>query len=177
MDDSSITTAARQPPLVMRFGAFGDMVLLTVLLRHLHARLGKPVDVISSGPWTRPLLEGQPWVGRLFVIRSRRTPYWLSFEQRRLVAWLKERGAGPTWFCDMNLGIDLLNRGGIPDEYICDSRTFKWRPDEGVADRYIRLGNESPPGLRGPAARPEASRCVHRIRTVCAARSHGRRSG
>jgi heptosyltransferase-3 len=156
MDDSGISTAARLPPLVMRFGAFGDMVLLTVLLRHLHARLGKPVDVISSGPWTRPLLEGQPWVGRLFVIRSRRTPYWMSLDQRRLVAWLKKRGAGPTWFCDMNLGIDLLNRGGIPDQYICDSRTFKWRPDEGVADRYLRLGNESPPAFAGrlPAPRP-----------------------
>ena len=90
-----IRAAAERPPLVMRFGAFGDMVLLTVLLRQLHARFGKPVDVISSGPWTKPLLEGQPSLGRLFVIRSRRTPYWLSLDQRRLVAWLRERGAGP----------------------------------------------------------------------------------
>ncbi len=167
IEDSSLSAAAQLPPLVMRFGAFGDMVLLTILLRHLSERFGKPVDVISSGPWTRPLLEGQSWVGRLFVIRSRRTPYWMSLDQRRLVAWLKERGAGPTWFCDMSLGIDLLNRGGIPSEYICDSRTFKWRPDEGVADRYIRLGNESPPAFAGrlPAPRPSGA-CIGPARSA-----------
>lgn len=149
----------------MRFGAFGDMVLLTVLLSHLHARFGKPVDVISSGPWTRPLLEGHPSLGRLFVIRSRRTPYWLSLDQQRLVAWLRKRGAGPTWFCDIHLGKDLLHRGGIPEEYICDSRAFKWQPEESFADRYIRLGNESPPAFAGrlPAPRPGTSRAAHLV--------------
>ena len=86
------------PPLVMRFGAFGDAVLLTVLLRQLHARFGQPVDVISSGDWTEQLLAGLPAVGRLFVIRSRRTPYWLSLDQQRLAAWLRKRGPGATWY-------------------------------------------------------------------------------
>jgi heptosyltransferase III len=134
----------------MRFGAFGDMVLLTVLLRHLQARFGQQVDVISSGPWTQPLLEGQPSVGRLMLIGSRRTPYWASVPQRRLVKWLRERGAGPTWFCDLSSrGKQLLHRGGITDELICDSREFPWVPGESFADRYIRLGNFTPPGLEG----------------------------
>jgi heptosyltransferase-3 len=154
----------------MRFGAFGDMVLLTILLRHLYERFGKPVDVISSGPWTAALLAGQPWLGRLFVVRSRRTPYWMSLDQRRLVSWMRKRGPGPTWFCDMHLGKDLLNRGGIPDEYICDSRSFKWRPDEGFADRYIRLGNESPAAFAGrlPAPRPASSRAAELLVTDAA---------
>jgi ADP-heptose:LPS heptosyltransferase len=163
MADARLAAAAQRPPLVMRFGAFGDMVLLTILLRHLHARFGKPVDVISSGPWTKELLEGQPSVGRLFVIRSRRMPYWMSIDQRRLVSWLRERGPGPTWFCDLQLGKDLLFRGGIPDEYICDSRSFKWQPDENFADRYIRLGNETPPAFGEgllPAARAPVSRAA-----------------
>ncbi len=150
--DSDIDAAARRTPLVVRFGAFGDMVLLTVLLHHLHTRFGKPVDVVSSGPWTRPLLEGQLPVGRLFVIRSRRTPFWMSLDQHRLVAWLRKRGAGPTWFCDIHRGKDLLRRGGIPDDYICDSRSFPWEPDESFADRYIRLGNASPPAFEGRLA-------------------------
>lgn len=145
----------------MRFGAFGDMVLLTVLLRHLHARFGKPVDVISSGPWTRPLLASHPSVGRLFVIRSRRMPYWISLDQLRLVSWLRRRGAGPTWFCDIHLGKDLLLKGGIPEEYICDSRNFKWQPNESFADRYIRLGNEAPPAFAGRLPPPlDAAACV-----------------
>src|ERR1700761_6688104 len=94
-------------PLVMRCGAFGDIVLLTVLLRQLHLRFGQPVDVISSGPWTSPLLECEPAIGRLFILRSRRTPYWLSIQQRQLVTWLRERGAGPTWFCDRGEGRGL----------------------------------------------------------------------
>ena len=162
-----IAAAAQRPPLVMRFGAFGDMVLLTILLQHLHARFGKPADVISSGAWSRPLLEGQPCVGRLFLIRSRRTPYWISTDQRRLVAWLKQRGPGPAWFLDRHLGKELLHRGGIPDEYICDSRSFEWRPDEGFADRYIRLGNETPPAFVGrlPPAQPAVSRSAQLLLT------------
>jgi ADP-heptose:LPS heptosyltransferase len=160
MDNTRLATASQVPPLVMRFGAFGDMVLLTVLLRQLQARFGKPVDVISSCVWTEPVLRGQP-VGRLFVIRSRRTPYWLSLDQRRLVAWLRARGAGPTWFCDMHrVGIDLLHRGGIPPEYICDSRTHPWLPEETYADRYIRLANETPIAFAGrlPPPHPAVSR-------------------
>ena len=166
-DDGSIGAAAALPPLVMRFGAFGDMVLLTILLRHLYERFGKAVDVISSGPWTPALLEGQPWMGRLFVIRSRRTPYWMSRDQRRLVSWMRERGAGPTWYCDRDLGIDLLKRGGVPDDYICDSRAFEWRPDEGFADRYIRLGNESPAAFAGrlPPPLPASSRAAQLLLT------------
>lgn len=147
----------------MRFGAFGDMVLLTILLRHLYERFGRRVDVISSGPWTAPLLEGQPWMGRLMIVRSRRTPYLLSRDQWRLVSWLRERGASPAWYCDRALGIELLNRGGIPNDYICDARSFNWTPEEGFADRYIRLGNASPPAFEGllPPARPPSSRSAH----------------
>ena len=160
------------PPLVMRFGAFGDMVLLTVLLRHLHRRFGQPVDVISSGVWTVPLLEGQTGVGRIVTLRSRRTPYWLSIDQQRLVGWLRQRGPGPTWFCDRDLGVGLLNRGGIPSSYICDSRAHPWLPEEGFADRYIRLGNETPPALAGrlPPAPRETVRAAQ-IDLTAAARA------
>jgi hypothetical protein len=117
-------------PLVMRCGAFGDIVLLTVLLHQLHLRFGQPVDVISSGPWTAPLLECEGSVGRLFILRSRRTPYWLSIQQRQLVAWLRERGSGPTWFCDRGEGRGLLSRAGIPNDYICDTNAYTWGKDE-----------------------------------------------
>jgi len=150
-------------PLVMRFGAFGDIVLLTVLLQQLHARFGQKVDVIASGPWTRPLLESQPSLGELFLIRSRRMPYWLSLDQQRLVAWLRRRGAGPAWFCDLGVGTRLLERAGIPAGFICDSRQFPWEPGESFADRYIRLGNHTPAGLGGRVPGPIAavSRAAH----------------
>lgn len=149
----------------MRFGAFGDMVLLTVLLNQLRARFGQQVDVIGSGPWTRPLLEGQPAVGRLFVIGSRRRPYWISPEQHRLVRWLKERGPGPTWFCDIHVGKELLRRGGIPDEFICDYQSTQWSPDVGFADRFVQLGNQTPPAFAGlvPGPLPPVARSAQLV--------------
>ncbi|MGH8324964.1 MAG: glycosyltransferase family 9 protein, partial [Steroidobacteraceae bacterium] len=154
--------AAEVRPLVMRCGAFGDIVLLTVLLQQLHLRFGKPIDVISSGPWTQPLLESEGAVGRLFIIRSRRTPYWLSAQQWRMVAWLRERGSGPTWFCDRGEGRGLLSLAGIPDDYICDTNAYTWIPGETFADRYLRLGSYTPKAFEGllPAAKPGVPRAA-----------------
>ena len=85
---------------MVRFGALGDMVMLTVAIRHLHARLGQPVDILAAASWTRPLLQGQPGVGDIFLLASRKPPYWLSPAQHRLVRELRARGAGPTWLFD-----------------------------------------------------------------------------
>jgi ADP-heptose:LPS heptosyltransferase len=144
-----IVGAAGVPPLVMRCGAFGDMVLLTVLLEQLRARFNGRVDVIASGPWSEPLLAGHRAVGRMFILRSRRTPYWLSLTQRQLVAWLRARGAGPTWFCDRGEGRELLARGGIPADYIVDSTEYPFLDGENFADRYLRLGGLTPAAFDG----------------------------
>jgi ADP-heptose:LPS heptosyltransferase len=159
----STARAAEVRPLVMRCGAFGDMVLLTVLLQQLSLRFGKPVDVISSGPWTQPLLESESAVGRLFIIRSRRTPYWLSLQQQRLVAWLRERGSGPTWFCDRGEGRGLLSLAGIPADYICDTNAYTWAPTDTFADRYLRLGSYTPKAFEGllPPAKPGVPAAAH----------------
>jgi ADP-heptose:LPS heptosyltransferase len=151
------------PPLVMRCGAFGDMVLLTVLLEQLHARFKAPVDVIASGPWSEPLLAGHHAVGRMFILRSRRTPYWLSRSQQRLVAWLRARGAGPTWFCDRGEGRELLARGGVADACVVDSTAYPFLEGENFADRYLRLGALSPAAFEGrlPPAPAGAARAAH----------------
>jgi len=101
-------------PLAVRCGAFGDMVLLTALIRVLHAQFGCPVDIVTSGPWSEPLLRGQPGVGEIFSMRSRKTPYGLSFDQQRVVRRLRARGVGPTWLCDSDQGVQhILDRAGI----------------------------------------------------------------
>jgi ADP-heptose:LPS heptosyltransferase len=160
--------AAALPPLVMRCGAFGDMVLLTVLLEQLHARFGRTVDLIASGPWSEPLLGGHPAVGRLYLIRSRRLPYWLSRGQRALVAQLRARGAGPTWFCDRGEGRSLLARAGIPDDYICDSTAYPFLAGENFADRYLRLGALTPAAFTGllPPAVSGVARAAHLVVTA-----------
>jgi heptosyltransferase-2/heptosyltransferase-3 len=136
-----------QRPLVMRCGAFGDMVLLTALLRQLHSRLGTPADVIASGSWSVPLLQGQPGVGEIFTLRSRKSPYWASRSQQLLVRWLRSRSPGPTWFCDSGAGRELLRRGGVADDFVCEDQGLPRIPGEHFVDRWIRFAETTPPAF------------------------------
>ena len=149
-------TGSRRP-LLMRCGAFGDMVLLTPLIRELAARFGTPVDLVASGAWTRPLLEGQPGVGDLYLVQSRRRPYLVSPDQWRLVRDLRRRGAGPTWFLDPGgVGKQLLTRAGIGAEWIVDAASMPAKSGEHYVERFWRVGAAMPPALGRPPPAPRA---------------------
>jgi ADP-heptose:LPS heptosyltransferase len=135
----------RERPLALRCGAFGDMVLLTALIRVLHAEFRAPVDIVTSGPWSEPLLRGQPGVGEIFSVRSRKTPYWMSVDQQRVVRQLRARGAGPTWFCDADEAArPLLERAGIRNEYIVDVKEHPLLPGEHATQQWRRLAQIMP---------------------------------
>jgi ADP-heptose:LPS heptosyltransferase len=126
--------------MAVRCGAFGDMVLMTALIRVLHARFHSPVDIVTSGAWSEPLLRGQPGVGEIWSVRSRKTPYWLSADQRTVVRRLRARGAGPTWFCDgSDAARPLLARAGIPEDFIVDVRDHPLLPGEHATEQWRRL--------------------------------------
>jgi ADP-heptose:LPS heptosyltransferase len=148
-------------PLVVRCGAFGDMVLLTALIRVLHARFGCPVDILTSGPWSEPLLRGQSGVGDIFCVRSRKMPYWLAPDQRRVVRRLRARGVGPTWICDSNDAVrPMLTRAGITDEYIVDVRDHPLLPEEHATEQWQRLGEIMPAVIRAPRDSQPAPRAA-----------------
>ena len=129
----------------MRCGAFGDMVLLTALIRVLHAEFRLPVDIVTSGPWSEPLLHGQPGVGQIFSMRSRKTPYWLSGDQKRVVRGLRARGAGPTWFCDGDdAARPILDRARIPSECIVDVKDHRLLPGEHATEQWRRFAQIMP---------------------------------
>jgi heptosyltransferase-2/heptosyltransferase-3 len=136
------------------------MVLLTALIRVLHARFQSPVDIVTSGPWSEPLLHGQPGVGEIWSIRSRKTPYWLSTDQRRLVHSLRARGTGPTWFCDgSDAARPLLARAGIPESFIVDVRDHPLLPGEHATEQWRRLAQVMPAAVSpaGESPPPESS--------------------
>jgi hypothetical protein len=121
------------------------MVLLTALIRVLHARFQSPVDIVTSGPWSEPLLQGQPGVGEIWSLRSRKTPYWLSTDQRRVVRRLRARGSGPTWFCDgSDAARPLLTRAGIPENFIVDVKDHPLLPGEHATEQWRRLAQIMP---------------------------------
>jgi ADP-heptose:LPS heptosyltransferase len=148
-------------PLVVRCGAFGDMVLVTALIRDLSARFGSEVDILTSGPWSEPLLTGQSGVGDILCVRSRKTPYWLSLDQHRAVRRLRSRGVSPTWFCDGNdAARPMLVRAGFRDEFIVDAKDHPLLPGEHATQQWRRLARILPaagwPAPTSPAAAASA---------------------
>jgi heptosyltransferase-2/heptosyltransferase-3 len=137
-------------PLVVRFGAMGDMVLLTVLLRALAKRHGRPVDLLSSGAWTPALLAHDPHVRELRLLASRKRPYWLTPSQWSAAHWLRQH-QGPVILCDADeASAKLLQRAGVPRERLL--RAWDHRPPGEVhwADWWVQIAQRDPPGLPGP---------------------------
>ena len=83
-----MTRPATFVPLVVRFGAFGDMVLIIPMLKFLSQRFGHPCEIVCSGPWCEPLLQRVPAAGLRFL--TSRRPYWFNRSQRRLAARLRQ---------------------------------------------------------------------------------------
>lgn len=142
-------------PLIVRCGAFGDMVLITAMVRELSARFRSPVDILTSGPWSEPLLAGQPGVGEILTVRSRKTPYWLAADQRRAVRRLRERGAGPIWFCDApDAARSMLRRAGIAERFIVDVKDHPLQDAEHATEQWRRLAAIMPAALADGAPPP-----------------------
>ena len=106
-------------PLVVRFAAFGDVVMLTALIDSLAGRYGAPVDLLSSGAWTPELLTNNPAVREIQLVTSRKTPYWLCPSQWRAVRWMATKRNVPVYLCDPEpQALALLLRAGIPRAHI-----------------------------------------------------------
>lgn len=151
-------------PLVVRCGALGDMVMLTTLIRLLHARYGQPVDVLTTGAWTPPLLAPMPEVGHVQLVTSRNTPYLLCPSQWKAVRWLRQRGRGPVYVCDTDAPtLRLLDRGKLhPDDIV--QRRNDDDEDNGVTrlwpDRWLRIGMRDP---AHPYATAQVDPSIHRF--------------
>ena len=137
-------------PLVMRFGAMGDMILLVPMLKILQQRYGQTVEVVGSGPWTAPLMARTPACGAVHLLTSRRAPYLFNRSQWQLVATLRKRRPGPVYvFESDDKSHDLLRRAGIGPEWICSLRDLPRRTNEHIAAHAMRLARQTPRALAG----------------------------
>ena len=146
------STSDPDAPVVIRFAALGDVVLLTVLLDALCQRYGRPVHVLGSGPWTSVLLEGHPAVGELRLLTSRRSPYWLTPSQQSAVAWLRQH-RGPVYLCDPDEhAARFLQRAGVPEGRVV--RAWRHWPGDAIhwADWWLQIAALDAPAVPGPAA-------------------------
>ncbi|MDI1335032.1 MAG: glycosyltransferase family 9 protein [Lacunisphaera sp.] len=134
----------------MRFGAMGDMVLLIPTLKLLQERYGQPCELVSSGPWTRPIMERVPACGPLHLLTSRRAPYFFNRSQWQLVDFLRHRPAGPVYVFESDeKPLSLLQRGGVGPEWVCTQRNLPRLPGEHIAAHALRLARQTPAALGG----------------------------
>ncbi len=144
-------------PLVCRFGAFGDMVMITPLLRQLYLRSGLPCDVLAIGSWNKLLFEQMPYVRNVMTIDSRSAPYWFNRSQREMVRTLKSNRHRFVWVCETsNKSYRLLARAGINQSNSVTQLELPVIHDEHYCAKWLRLGNTSPPGFSNPRQPPEA---------------------
>jgi len=142
-------------PLVCRFGAFGDMVLITPLLKQLYQRGGLPCDVIAVGGWNKLLFEQMPYVRQVFTIDSRSAPYWINRSQRNLVGELRVHQHRFVWVCETSAkSYRLLARAGIRRNNSINQLDLPIVKHEHYCEKWLRLGNQSPPGFEHPPQTP-----------------------
>ena len=143
-------------PLIVRFAAFGDVVLLTPLIAALARRYGVPVDLLSSGAWTPELLAHDPNVNEMKMISSRKTPYWLCPSQWRAVRWLAERRNAPVYLCDPEpQALAILVRAGIPRRHIVRAWDDWAGPQTHWVDWWLQVAARTPSAFAGKVAQPD----------------------
>jgi heptosyltransferase-2/heptosyltransferase-3 len=97
-------------------------------------------------------------VGEIWSVRSRKTPYWLSADQRRVVRALRARGAGPTWYCDgSDAARPLLERAGIAPPFVVDVKDHPLLPGEHATEQWRRLAQITPAAIDAPERNADAA--------------------
>ena len=140
-------------PLLVRFGAMGDLVLIQPMIRLLAARYGAPVDLLAAGGWVRPLYQGQPDVGEIHLLAKRKLPLWLSAEKRQLLQWLRQTGPRPVWYCDFDEKlVPLLAQAGLDEPWVVRAKAVGTRDGEHLVDFSQRLARTVPPALQHATA-------------------------
>lgn len=155
-DLHSPRTVDPEAPVVLRFPAVGDLVLLTVLLEALWRRYGKPVHLLASGAWTPLLLQADPAVSELRLVWSRRTPFWMTPSRWSAQAWLRAH-RGPIYLCDPDVyAARIVQRAGIPEDHLV--RAWRHWPGNDVhwADWWLEVAQLDASAVPGPARRPQA---------------------
>jgi heptosyltransferase-2/heptosyltransferase-3 len=129
-------------PIVMRFGALGDMVMLIPMLNWLAEHTGQRMDLVSSGGWTKPLLEGVDAVAELQLLSSRNAPYWLNRSQQDLVQWLRSQGPRPVVICETDHKSRwLVERAGYDPDQMFWAGDLPLLPGEHWVERWLRLAH------------------------------------
>ena len=100
-DGFVLPTAPRTParplhPFVFRHGRIGDMVMMTAVLRALHARYGAPCYVVGMDRWIHDMYRGHPDVADCWHL-PRKGPFFFGLAWPAVVRALRRSAPGPVY--------------------------------------------------------------------------------
>ena len=142
------------PPLVLRFGRLGDLVLTWPALADL-CRRSRPVDLVTSRQYA-PLMESLPWIGRVWVAEGASGRRGMD-EIVRLAGTIAEAGHG-----------EILDLHGSLRSWLLCTRLggAHRRVDKGSLQRRLRVGARvggRQVGVRSGSVRPFTRRFLDAV--------------
>lgn len=124
--------------LAVRFGAMGDMVMFTAVLRRLALHHGGPVDVLTRPGASAQVLAGCPAVGRVLTVAHRRSLWWLSSDLRRSVRRAAASGYRRAYVFEPVTGLEArLQRSGC--EVLRTIPSASWRGIHAIDSQHRAL--------------------------------------
>jgi heptosyltransferase-2/heptosyltransferase-3 len=157
-------------PTLIRFGRFGDMVMLTALAAALHERFGNPCQVVGAGPWNRDVFHAHPDVSRAWSL-PRHLPFALSPAWPQILAALHRTHPAPIYVCEpherqLARVRRLLGSAGIAASRCLYITDLPPRQDEHCIDRLLRFGAQTPASVSPPPAAPQARAWTPRLQVL-----------
>lgn len=100
-DGFALPAAPRTParplhPFVFRHGRIGDMVMMTAVLRALHARYGAPCYVVGMDPWIHDMYRDHPDVAGCWHV-PRKWPFVFGLAWPSVLRALRRSAPGPVY--------------------------------------------------------------------------------
>ena len=141
-------------PLVVTFGAIGDLVLMTGFLKVLAEAWGAPVDMVCGRAPAALVYRGLDFVGEIHPMTSRRAPWWIHGSCRRVRRWLRVRPSGPVWSTELR-AIRQVERFLVvtalqPRDHCVTAEDVPRGDLEHAGAWLTRLAHRSPTGLGPP---------------------------
>jgi heptosyltransferase-2/heptosyltransferase-3 len=134
------TMISSGPVLVIRCGAFGDMVQFSAVVAALADHHDQPVDLLSGGGFAAEALVGMPEVARRFAVHHRRRPIWLAPDLARLARTLAERRYAHVYVFDRSPVIEQALAASGATMYDAWLPTRQTHVLEGYAATLARFG-------------------------------------